>query len=181
MDAALWMELANSDRHDYLGAGKHVDSLDDPAWLEGYLRRWGFEAASLPRERLVPALRRLRLDIQKRADAVALGHPVKPGDLGRLNRYLAGAPLVRRLDASGGRVRVELEPLRPSVPSVLAEIVNSFAETLSSGELSRIKTCRNEACRWIFRDTSKNKTRRWCGPTCGNLMKVRRFRRRRKA
>jgi predicted RNA-binding Zn ribbon-like protein len=37
-----------------------------------------------------------------------------------------------------------------------------------------------ETCRWLFLDTSKNHTRRWCNMrVCGNRMKARRFHARR--
>ncbi len=175
---ACWLDLLNSDRHDYLGQGKRVDSLDDPRWLKDFLARSGLEIAAAERPRLVPALRRLRRRLQAKADAIAGGTPVAAVHLEDLNEYLAGAPLIRRLETDKGKARLRLEPVRRTVAAVLAGIVASFAETLSAGEVSRIKLCDNEACRWVFRDTSKSGTRRWCGPTCGNLMKVRRFRRR---
>ncbi len=173
-----WLDLLNSDRHDYLGRGKRTDSLDDPRWLKDYLARSGFEVAAAERPRLVPALRRLRRRLQDKADAVAQGRPVTAVRLEDLNDYLAGAPLVRKLDTDKGKARLRLEPVRKTVAAVLAEIVSSFAETLAAGEVSRIRLCGNDACRWVFCDTTKSGTRKWCGPTCGNLMKVRRFRRR---
>ena len=178
---ACWMDLLNSDRHDYLGQDKRVDSLDDPEWLDGFLRRAGLEVAAPERARLVPALRRLRARLRDKADAIAQGKPVTAVHLEDLNDYLADAPLVRRLETHQRKARLRLEPVRKTVASVLAEIVSSFAETLAAGEVGRIKLCGNEACRWVFRDTSKSGTRKWCGPTCGNLMKVRRFRRRARA
>jgi len=178
MSASLWMDFLNSDRHDYLGTGKRLDSLDDPKWLDDFLKHWGLERRPGPRERLLPALRKLRRILQKKADAIALGRPVKGLDLQGLNAYLEKSPLIRRLDVGRGRARVRLEPVRRTEASILAEIVSSFAETLASGQVSRLKLCGNKDCQWIFSDSSKNQARRWCGPTCGNLMKVRRYRRR---
>jgi predicted RNA-binding Zn ribbon-like protein len=176
MSAGLWMEFLNSDRHDYLGTGKRLDSLDDPKWLDDFLKRWGLEARPAPRERLLPELRKLRLILQKKADAIALGRRVKDLGLRGLNAYLEKSPLIRRLDVGRGRARVRLEPVRRTEASILAEIVSSFADTLANDEVSRIKVCGNKDCRWIFSDSSKNQTRRWCGTTCGNLMKVRKYR-----
>jgi predicted RNA-binding Zn ribbon-like protein len=72
-------------------------------------------------------------------------------------------------------------PLEPGPAAMIAEIAAAFAETLSRGDPSRIKVCGNRDCLWVFYDRSKNRSRRWCeGNTgCGNLMKVRRFRKRR--
>jgi predicted RNA-binding Zn ribbon-like protein len=46
--------------------------------------------------------------------------------------------------------------------------------------LSRVRVCASETYGWLFIDTSKNRTRRWCSMSdCGNRAKVRRFRARR--
>ncbi|MEN6311687.1 MAG: CGNR zinc finger domain-containing protein [Acidobacteriota bacterium] len=181
MSSGLWMEFVNSDRHDYLGTGRRMDSLDDPKWLDGFLKRWGLETRPVPRARLLPALRGLRRLLQRKADAIARGRRGESLDFRDLNAYLGKAPLLRKLDVAGKRARVRLEPVRRTESSILAEIVASFAETLANGEASRLKLCDNQDCLWVFSDNSKNRSRRWCGPTCGNLMKVRRFRKGKKS
>jgi predicted RNA-binding Zn ribbon-like protein len=51
---------------------------------------------------------------------------------------------------------------------------------LTSEAISRLRACGSETCRWLFLDTSKNHTRRWCDmKVCGNRMKARRFQARR--
>jgi predicted RNA-binding Zn ribbon-like protein len=51
------------------------------------------------------------------------------------------------------------------------------AEELMTGErMKALRECGNPECRWLFLDTSKNHTRRWCDmKICGNRMKARRF------
>ena len=40
----------------------------------------------------------------------------------------------------------------------------------------RLHACASETCRWLFLDTSKNRTRRWCDmKVCGNRAKARRY------
>ena len=67
------------------------------------------------------------------------------------------------------------DPLRP--------IVHSAVELLTEGPLDRLKVC--GACRWLFLDQSKNRSRRWCSMSqCGTAVKQERFveaRRRRRA
>ena len=47
---------------------------------------------------------------------------------------------------------------------------------MTSERLQALKECGNRECRWLFLDTSKNHTRRWCDmKICGNRMKARRF------
>jgi predicted RNA-binding Zn ribbon-like protein len=59
-------------------------------------------------------------------------------------------------------------------------LAQAASDLLTSHELDRVRTCGSETCRWLFLDTSKNHTRRWCNmKTCGNRMKARRFHARR--
>ena len=61
---------------------------------------------------------------------------------------------------------------------MLFGITESFAAFLAEGDPTRLKLCENRDCRWVFYDTTRSRTRRWCADTCGNLIKVREFRRR---
>ena len=59
------------------------------------------------------------------------------------------------------------------------ELVRCATNLLVSGT-NRIRKCAHEPCDWMFLDTSRNGQRRWCQmETCGNLSKVRRFRKKR--
>jgi predicted RNA-binding Zn ribbon-like protein len=50
------------------------------------------------------------------------------------------------------------------------------AEFMTSDQMHRLRACGSPECRWLFADTSKNHTRRWCDmKICGNRMKARRF------
>ena len=54
------------------------------------------------------------------------------------------------------------------------KIVASAQSLLSSKEVARVKECPN--CGWLFLDTSKNQSRRWCSMnTCGVHDKMRRY------
>jgi predicted RNA-binding Zn ribbon-like protein len=53
------------------------------------------------------------------------------------------------------------------------DIVRSAAELLVSTELDLLHECAAEDCGWLFLDTSKNHSRRWCDmKSCGNRAKV---------
>jgi predicted RNA-binding Zn ribbon-like protein len=52
----------------------------------------------------------------------------------------------------------------------------STTELMSSDAMEMLRACSDPACRWLFLDTSKNHSRRWCDmKICGNRMKARRF------
>jgi predicted RNA-binding Zn ribbon-like protein len=59
-------------------------------------------------------------------------------------------------------------------------LAQAVSELTTSAMLGRLRACGSETCRWLFLDTSKNHTRRWCDmKICGNRMKARRFHARR--
>jgi predicted RNA-binding Zn ribbon-like protein len=58
---------------------------------------------------------------------------------------------------------------------MLWQVVRSAADLLTSDELDAVRVCAAEDCRWLFLDTSKNHSRRWCDmKSCGNRAKARR-------
>jgi predicted RNA-binding Zn ribbon-like protein len=58
--------------------------------------------------------------------------------------------------------------------ALLWPIIYSAGEMLLSGEVAQVKEC--PGCGWLFLDTSKNQTRRWCSMnTCGTRDKMRRY------
>jgi predicted RNA-binding Zn ribbon-like protein len=56
-------------------------------------------------------------------------------------------------------------------------ILSKSAETLLTIEdFARVRSCQRDACRWMFLDSSKNHSRRWCDmKVCGNRVKAQRF------
>jgi predicted RNA-binding Zn ribbon-like protein len=64
--------------------------------------------------------------------------------------------------------------------AVLWPIIHSAGEMLLSEELGQVKEC--PGCGWLFLDTSKNQSRRWCSMnTCGTRDKMRRYHKRQRA
>jgi predicted RNA-binding Zn ribbon-like protein len=56
----------------------------------------------------------------------------------------------------------------------------SAADLVTSARVNQVRECALETCGWLFVDTSRNQTRRWCDMrVCGNRAKVRRFYQRR--
>lgn len=54
-------------------------------------------------------------------------------------------------------------------------MLNAHAVLLDAGTAGRIDQCPAPDCGWLFLDTSKNHSRRWCSMrTCGNLAKAQR-------
>lgn len=182
---SLWLDLINSDRHDYLGRGRHEDGLHDPGWVGRLLARWDLPPRVVAAGTTRNALRELRALLTRLVDAIVSGNSLRETDIEALNGYLAAEPLLgllERVRDTPEGYRMRLDPVRRTLRTALTEITRSFADVLVEGDLTRIRLCDNADCRWVFYDRSRSRTRRWCeGPTgCGNLLKVRRFRERRK-
>jgi predicted RNA-binding Zn ribbon-like protein len=65
---------------------------------------------------------------------------------------------------------------------MLWPVVRSAADFLTSDELDTVRVCASDRCNWLFLDTSKNHSRRWCNmKSCGNREKARRFYERKKS
>jgi predicted RNA-binding Zn ribbon-like protein len=66
----------------------------------------------------------------------------------------------------------------PELDHPLGPVARSAAELLTSAhELSQVRQCNGQNCGWLFIDSSKNHSRRWCAMRdCGNRSKVRRHR-----
>jgi len=104
------------------------------------------------------------------------------GAIVRLDQYLHTAQSNHRL--RWNRSRFEFAwPQGEVDPNLPAWILALSASDLLTAEAAQaIRACANSECRWLFLDTSKNHTRRWCDmKICGNRMKARRFKAQRRA
>lgn len=124
--------------------------------------------------------RELRGALHRLFRALADGHAVPRAPLAVLNDTLRGTLHWRGLGVSNGNIVSKwiFDDAPPA--AVLGPVAWRAADLLERGDLGRLKRCPgDEGCGWIFLDTSRNRSRTWCSmKTCGNLAKVRRFRRR---
>jgi predicted RNA-binding Zn ribbon-like protein len=93
-----------------------------------------------------------------------------------LERCFKEARSHQRLAWSGSRLAWEwpASEYGPELPLWMLSL--STARFLISDDMHRLRACEKPDCRWLFLDTSKNHTRRWCDmKICGNRMKARRF------
>jgi predicted RNA-binding Zn ribbon-like protein len=72
---------------------------------------------------------------------------------------------------------VEYAGTSDGLDGVVARVVAATARALADGTWSRLKACRNDACRWGFYDHSRSRTGQWCSMAiCGNRAKQTRWR-----
>jgi predicted RNA-binding Zn ribbon-like protein len=142
------------------------------------------EAAALDQE----AHRRARRAAEALAQAIALreaihglfsaraaGLPAPPADLRTLNQAIGRAMSHAGLTPSGGRFEWSWPEAPLDLDRVSWWVARSAAELLTSSDLTSVRECASYDCGWLFMDTTKNRSRRWCNmSTCGNRAKGRR-------
>lgn len=98
------------------------------------------------------------------------GHPA-PDDVDRIGSIAAAASARRRLHFPAGS---DAARWIDAEPSLLDELALGAAEILTSAAIiRRVSAC--DECRWLYLDTTRNRSRRWCDPAdCGNRARQRR-------
>jgi len=103
--------------------------------------------------------------------------PQRPDDMEIFNSALSRALSHVRLDSTTeGCVRV-WEGDADALDRMLWPVLRSAMDVLTSDdERGRIHKCESPTCEWLFFDTSRNHSRRWCDmKSCGNRAKARRY------
>jgi predicted RNA-binding Zn ribbon-like protein len=112
--------------------------------------------------------------------ALAVGRAAAQADLAVLNETLGRASSNARVTpgASAFQWTWDLEDTAIDLPLCL--IALSAAGLLTSDDCRRVRQCADEdGCGWLFVDTSRNHSRRWCDINdCGNRAKQRRYQQR---
>jgi predicted RNA-binding Zn ribbon-like protein len=179
LDFTNTVNLRNSDRF--------RDSLES----YGDLLHWAVHAGILTVERAYDlnreagrdpgeAARTLQQAIELREvifrvfSAMAAGHAPSDVDLGLYNRHFSAAMSRASIVRENHRFTVGFQSGQ-ALDGMLAPIAWSAAELLRDPASARIKECAGETCGWLFLDTSKNRSRRWCEMRdCGNRAKAQR-------
>jgi predicted RNA-binding Zn ribbon-like protein len=172
-------------------AGVH-GSEPESEWLSGYddLVWWGLRAGAVDQAAAGALLARGREDAGEAAavfaraitlrealyrvfSPVCHGECPADGDLALINAELARALPHLRVVAEGSDFAWAWEG--DEMDRVLWPVVRAAADLLTSGELARIGECEGDNCEWLYLDTSRNRSRRWCVMSdCGNRAKARR-------
>jgi len=132
----------------------------------------------------LPDVHRFRARVRGVVEALASRQPLPQADMQTLEAALSAPTGSLTLL---GHARAD-EPAQlgfatdaHSTSMISFQIALSLALFLGSAERKRLKLCANPGCGFAFVDTSINATRRWCFMRyCGNRVKVRAFRGRRK-
>ncbi|HZW03128.1 MAG TPA: ABATE domain-containing protein [Anaerolineaceae bacterium] len=162
-----------------------------PAYAD--LVAWGAEAGLLAGEQaagLLAAARRqsaaagawlgraieLREVLYRIFAAAAGEQPAPPEDVDALTAFWRELAQRTRLEVSPGGLGFRLEELPADPLAMLWPVVRAAVDLLASPQLARIGQCADDrGCGWLFIDTTRNRSRRWCSmESCGNRAKAQR-------
>lgn len=111
--------------------------------------------------------------------ATAARRTVDRARVDAFNALAAEAHAMRWLvELPGGGFLWQWRPVAdPDLHRPLWAAVLSAADLLTAADVGRVRQCEGSGCAWLFVDTSRNGSRRWCDMTvCGNRAKARRHR-----
>lgn len=154
------------------------DDLGSPEQLRAWLTANGLPGGDAA---LSEADLRKALEVREALRALAAtnsGDPMDGTAAETLNHIGRQSPLVVRFKSDGSSF---LEPEAEGLAGALARILASVQLSMVEGTWPRFKVCRNDDCRWVFYDHSKNRSGAWCTMAiCGDRLKARAYRQRRR-
>jgi len=156
-----------------------ADRLADPADAGPWLRDNGLLAAGADVDETdLRFLREVREAFRALVVHNAGGPEPSVEELVPLRTVVASGAAHAELGDDG---QVRLAAAGDSVRDRLIELVLVMRDAQRDGTWPLLKACANDECRWAFYDRSRNHGGTWCSmSTCGNKLKNREFRARRR-
>ena len=113
--------------------------------------------------------------------ALTSGGSPADADLAAVNAAQADASVHGAVTRAGERFVWTWDADPRALDRPLWPIVSDAVALLLHGDLGRLRQCAAHDCAWLFLDTSRNHSRRWCSmSSCGNRAKVGSFRERKR-
>jgi predicted RNA-binding Zn ribbon-like protein len=177
------LEDPHRDEHEFLRSYEDLVEfgLKTGTLSEGSARRLRRLARERPADAdaVVEEARRRRALVEAAFRPVSEGRRPAAGVLGELRDFAAEAIAHGELVAADDGFRWSWDRSE-GLETPLWPVGHAALELMLNGPLERIKTCGR--CRWLFLDTTKNHSRRWCSTEgCGTDEKKERYVARRRA
>lgn len=153
-----------------------VDLAADSGWLpDPETLRVAAKREPAPADLVLARALELREHLFDIFSAVAASDPVSGVALGRLSEVFGQALSQLQLAPREPGARVDWRsPFDADLPLWLVAI--SAADLLTRDAHDRVKQCPGERCGWVFFDTTRNRSRRWCEDSqCGNRARAKRY------
>jgi predicted RNA-binding Zn ribbon-like protein len=102
------------------------------------------------------------------------GAPIPGSALADLNHLASDLPVTVSFT---GTAASALVPVAAGLEAALATLLGIVHTAMADGTWDRLKACRDDTCRWVYYDHSRNRSAAWCSmAVCGNRAKARAFR-----
>jgi predicted RNA-binding Zn ribbon-like protein len=140
------------------------------------VKRWGEGSEATT---IIERARAFRETLRQMIDGIVRGRGVSTEGFAAINSILAenDGRCASSGQGSGFRTRFAARPAQPV--ALLGTVAEAAAELLTTRNPRLVRRCGNPDCVLFFYDATRNHRRQWCAmATCGNLMKVRAFRKR---
>lgn len=182
----LCLDLANTQA--YRGTGHEADLLHsyetlvawslaagalEPSEAEPLLRA----AAAAPDAAVehVAQVRELRRAIHMVMQSVAGRTEPPQAALATLNAFLVESQVHGQIVRKDGGFEIRFRP-EDDMALPIWRLTDSAARLLLSPDRANVRECPGHECGWLFLDTTKNHSRRWCDSAdCGNKARVRAY------
>jgi predicted RNA-binding Zn ribbon-like protein len=150
------------------------DQLRGPAETRSWLMAQGLEVGELDHDDWVAAIS-FREGVRAAA-AANNGYGIDADAVAALRGAIDRLGFTVRATADAS---LEVASTTPT-GRALAPLVGALMAAQADGSWMRVKACARDSCRWLFYDTTRNKSRTWCTSTsCGSREKAKRYYRRR--
>ena len=185
------LDFANTEA--YRGTGHDLDLLQSYDMLVA----WSLAAGALQPSEAGPLLlaaaaapaaagkhlaqaRELRAAVHVVLQSVA--HQTEPpvATLATLNAFLVESQVHCQIVRSNGGFEARFRP-EDDMALPIWRLTDSAARLILSPDHERVRECPGHECGWLFLDTTRNHSRRWCDSgDCGNRSRVRAYARRKR-
>ncbi len=180
------LDLANTEA--YRGTGHEMDLLQSYDMLVA----WSLAAGALQPSEAGPLLlaaagapevaadllaqaRELRRAVHVLMQSVALRTEPPVAALATLNAFLAESQMHGQIVRRNAGFEIRFRP-EDDMALPIWRLTDSAARLLVSPDRDFVRECPGHDCGWLFLDTTKNHSRRWChSADCGNKARVRAF------
>ena len=185
-----WLCLDYANTVDWHASKNPVESLDKYADLIEWSVNRGIisgdakdvllrksEEEPIEAQAVLEKARELRESIYQILSDTVHGHPIRITDLKGFNKALARMLSHSRLAPYERGLKWDWDSHSHKLDSVIWPVVKSAVDLMTSEAMKRVGQCADEkGCGWLFWDSSRNRSRRWCDMSdCGNRAKVRHF------
>ena len=166
----------------FAGTMKHrFTSREERLTKPAVLSEWAVQAGLLdagidvPIDDLVTAIE-VREAIYRTVVARLDGGQPQQADVDLLNEQASQPQLTPRLLPTGATYR------EGNAAQLIASLAADLLDLLAGSGIDNVKRCAHPNCSLLYVDSSRAKSRHWCGmATCGNKVKVQAFRARQRA